>query len=307
MTKNISIIGFGNIGKFICGILLRNKKHHFNINVIDTDWQVHGALLDFEHGLEIFHNHDMSFNDEKALDDADFIFHCAGASVPRGKSRLVTCHMSIEITEAIFQNFKPKKEPFIFVVANPVEIISFITHRITGIPKEKIIGTGTYLDSLRMDHAIRKTNRGISDIRSILLGEHGTSVFLSEQLSTVNGEPIRNLFSEDTIEELMNSVKAAAEEIKQTQEATIYGVSYCAVHLFETILNDEKIEVPVSTCIPEHIKKELNTGNMFLSLHSNISSFGASSYVSYIPNEKEIQCLQKSVDLIAPLIPRKYV
>ena len=92
-----------------------------------------------------------------------------------------------------------------------------------------------------------------------------------------------------------------------SEKATIYGVSFCAVHLFENILNNEKINVPVSTHIPEYIRNVLNTKGIFLSLYSEISAAGATSYTSYIPNPTEVENLQKSVDIIAPLIPAKYL
>lgn len=307
MELTVSIIGFGNIGKFISGILLSSIEHGLHLNIVDTDWHVHGAILDMEHGSQLYSNKSISYNSEDLMNQSDFIFHCAGASVPRGKSRLVTCQNSIEITEAVFKKFKSSKEPFIIVVSNPVEIISFITQRITALPNHKVVGTGTFLDSIRMDHIIKKTNENISSVNSVLLGEHGTTVFLSEQLSTVNGQPFSSVFDEDSIEELMNTVKASAEEIKETQKATIYGVSYCAIRIFETLLVDQKVKIPVSTYIPEHLFVSLGNSPVWLSLMSEINSDGVFSDESYIPNNSELQQLKKSIRLIEPCIPKKYL
>ena len=303
----ISVIGFGNIGKFITGLLVLNKDFGFQINIMDTDWKVLGAILDFRHGAQLFPNHEISYNSEKLLNSSDFIFHCAGASVPKGKSRLVTCKASIEITETIFNKFKPSKAPFIIVVANPVEIISHITQKITGLPKQNVIGTGTYLDSTRMNYLIESTNKDITSVNSIILGEHGTTAFLSEQLSTINGHPFNSVFDQDTIEELLNSVKASAAEIKKTQVATIYGVSYCAHRIFESLLTEDSQTYPVSTCLIDNLKGVLGNTEIYLSLLSEVNNAGAQPISSYHPSGEELAQLQKSVDLIIPCIPRKYL
>ncbi|MFK7786443.1 MAG: hypothetical protein AB8B56_15085 [Crocinitomicaceae bacterium] len=112
VEKVISILGFGNIGKLICALLLPYKDHRFAINIIDVDDSVIGAITDMKHGEKLFPNHSISFNDQSLLDGSDFIFHCAGASVPKGKSRLYTCEQSVKITEAVFRDFKATPTSF---------------------------------------------------------------------------------------------------------------------------------------------------------------------------------------------------
>jgi malate/lactate dehydrogenase len=227
--------------------------------------------------------------------------------VPKGKSRLVTCNASIEITEVIFTKFEPSKNPFIIVVANPVEIITHITQKITGLPKQNVIGTGTYLDSIRMNYLIESTKKNITSVNSIVLGEHGNTAFLSEQLSTINGLSFNSVFDRDTIEELLNSVKASAEKIKETQEATIYGVSYCAYKIFESLLTEQTQPYPVSTCPTDNIKAALGNTEIYLSLLSTVNKAGAHPLDSYHPSGKELAQLQKSVDLIISFLPKKYL
>ena len=307
MNIVISIIGFGNIGKLICALLLPYKGYHFTINIVDIDPNIKGALTDFDHGSNLYPNHSLASNSEFLLNNSDFIFHCAGASVPKGKSRLFTSKHSIEITESIFKNFKPIKTPFIIVVANPVDIISTITYKITGLPQSHIIGTGTFLDSIRMNYIVGKLDKDISSIDAILLGEHGTTAFLSEQLSTINNQPFNKFFDYDCIDDCMELVKSSANEIKSTQSATIYGVSYCALNIFELLLSKESQNRPVSALIPENFKKELGGFNIFLSLYATINNQGARPNDRYIPNDIEMASLKKSVDILVPMIPEKYL
>jgi malate/lactate dehydrogenase len=109
MDLVINIVGFGNIGKLICALLLTKQEHRFSINIVDINPNVTGAILDLQQGSQLFSNHKITHNSKEHFTNADFIFHCAGASVPKGDSRLSTCLKSIEITEAIFRDFKPNK------------------------------------------------------------------------------------------------------------------------------------------------------------------------------------------------------
>lgn len=307
MTLTISILGFGNIGKCLCSLLLPYKEHVFNINIIDTDDKVKGAILDFEHGSQFHSNHTITYNNTILFNNSDFIFHCAGASVPKGESRFKITQKSIEITESIFKNFNPSKTPFIIIVANPVEVISTVTYKLTGLPKNHIIGTGTLLDSIRMDHLINKTISPQPKTRSIILGEHGKTAFLSNQLSIINGISFNKYFDKKKIKEYMNLVKNAANKIKNTQEATIYGVSYCAIHIFELLTSQKTQNIPASILIPENLKKNIGNHDVFISMYCSINKFGIKPSQAYKPNTKELTYLKTSIETIIPFIPKKYL
>ena len=302
----VTIIGFGNIGRIISTLLLPYNEITFHLNIMDPDHRVQGAILDLKHGAQLY-PHTISYNSSDLFNQSDFIFHCAGALVPRGKSRLVTCLTSIEITEAVFNHFKPAKEPFIIVVANPVEIISHVTQKITGIPKQNIIGTGTLVDSIRMNYIVKQEYNDVSSVNAVLLGEHGATAYLSEQLSTINGLPFHQVFDPPTLNKLLLQVKTSAEQIKTTQKATIYGIGYCALQIFESLLSSHGKKLAVSTFIPEHLKHLLSPANYYLSFFSEINSSGAYPIKDYHPLTTELELLQKSANKILSHIPSTYI
>lgn len=303
----ISIIGFGNIGKAICSQLIPMKNFQFIINVIDANDDVQGAVLDFQHGNQLFHQHKIVFGSVELLNQSDYIFHCAGASVPKGQSRLYTCGESISITEAALKNFKPQGNPKFIIVSNPVEIIATVTQKITGLPSSSIIGTGTLLDTLRMNYYISERFPNFKSIESILIGEHGSTAFFSKQLSKINNEKATDYLDDETIDNLMKQVFDSAAKIKTTQKATIYGVSFCAIAIFEALLSDKESYFPVSTKIPDWLNKELKTDQVFLSLYSKVNSEGAFPYEKYLPNDKELLQLKKSIDSILPFMTTAYL
>ena len=307
MKLTLSIIGFGNIGKAICTLLLPMSDHSFTINIMDTNEDVQGAILDFQHGNQLYSKHRITFNSSELFNESQFIFHCAGASVPKGQSILFTCNESITITEAVLKNYTPQGHPIFIIVSNPVEIIATITQKITGLPASSIIGTGTLLDAMRMNYAISNQFPHLKVIESILIGEHGITAFFSKQLSKIDGKPASYYLTDDQIDSLMAEVIQSAATIKSTQKATIYGVSYCAIRLFESLLSEDESYFPVSTNIPEWLAKELNTDAVYLSLYSKINSNGAFADHNYQPDEKEMALLKKSVNSLLPCIPSHYL
>lgn len=304
---NVSIIGFGNIGKFICGALLAHVKNQLIINVIDTDENVIGAFKDLQDASQLQQLHQLSFNSTSQLDDADFIFHCAGASVPKGESRLTTCSASIEITEQVFQGFEPKKNPFIIVLANPVEIITYVTQKITQLPKEKVVGTGTLLDSIRMNQFIHSKHQKFESIDTVLLGEHGSTVFLSSFHSKIDNKAVEQILSDRERTEAIDQVKRRAEQIKETQDATIYGVAHCALTIFNALVADNTIHLPVSTFIPETLASRCWNKHVSVSLMAEIRMKGIKALDNYVPNEDEMKLLNKSIIQIHSCIPDKYL
>lgn len=106
-----------------------------------------------------------------------------------------------------------------------------------------------------MNHIIKKSKKNISLVDAILLGEHGETAFISKHLSSINGEAFDKIIDEHTSKQLIQVVIASAKEIKKTQKATIYGVGFCAMHIFDALLTHSERKIPVSTFIPDYLKK----------------------------------------------------
>ena len=154
---NITIVGFGNIGRCILQQLLYEREHIFNINIIDPGPSLSGSFLDLSHSNALINRHQLSWNSRSYFEISDIIFHCAGPAVPKNSTRLSITKESKEITTSIFKNFRSKVNPFIIVISNPVDVISHLTFQLTGLDPQKIIGTGTLLDTIRMKYNLRQT------------------------------------------------------------------------------------------------------------------------------------------------------
>ena len=307
MELVVTIIGFGNIGKTIGSLLVQYKKAHLHINVMDAKDTVEGAIWDLQHGSQLDAKHKWYFNNQALFESSDFIFHCAGASVPKGKNRGVTRQASGRITEQVFANYQPTKEPFIIVVANPVEIVTYITQKVTQLPKERIVGTGTMLDTARLNHAIQSENPLMSKPNAVVIGEHGTEAFISEYWSRINDVPISTELNHEVQQDYLNSVKRSAERIKLLQRHTKYGVSYCALKLFDALQSKKVVRYPVSTFLPSIFMEKLECSSVTLSLYSEISERGVFPVLKYEPHQKEFDLLKIAANDIQKNIPRRFV
>ena len=273
---------------------------------MDPDESVLGAILDFLHGLELFPEHQLHFNDEELFNSSDIIFHCAGASVPKGQSRLISCSESIAIAEAVYSDYKAKESAMIVVVANPVEIIASVSRKLSELPYSQVLGIGTYLDSIRMDYLIRNSMPDLQNINAVVIGEHGSTAFLSNSLSSIDGQPIESILNNRQIADLEAQMKVAKDEIKATQSATIYGVGYCAMQIFYALMGDLELKVAASTAIPDFLRKDLGEADIYLSLYSRINEHGVQP-IEHHYSKNEIRSLKKSRDLIISCIPDYYL
>ena len=306
MVRHLTVIGFGNIGKQIASQLLHSASAPLSLNVVDPDPSIEGAYWDFQDAVELHPQHQLHWNNEHCFENSDVIFHCAGAAVPMGESRLVTSASSIEITEDIFKNQTFNKQPFIIVMANPVELIAHITQRLTNFPPSRIIGTGTMLDSLRMQRFIQRDYPHLKKVHPLLLGEHGQGAYLSLELSTINKEPMKRHLNKLNINALMGKVKNAADQIKKTQGATIYGVSFCALQIYASLFDQQKTMLPVCTYLNEALIKQLGGHQSYLSLPSKLNQEGAYALEDYPTSKDELKQLKKAQNLLDDCLPRHY-
>jgi len=227
-VKVVSVIGLGRVGKAV-SFLLTHSSEPLLLNLIDP-WLNLGAFEDLSHAHV---DSQVIRNDHDLLPHSEIIFHCAGPEVPPGASRLAVRDRSYELTEKIFSNLSfGNNEPLVIVLSNPVDLITHHTLKITGLPPERVLGTGTLLDTRRFNILSERSlglKRGSVD--AVLLGEHGQSCVLWGAGSRVSGELIGEVVEPSELTRLLEETKRQAAYIKKHQGATYYGVARCAVDL----------------------------------------------------------------------------
>ncbi len=133
------------------------------------------------------------------------------------------------------------------VVSNPVDTLAYLTYQYSGLPPERIIGSGTVLDSARLRYDLAK-KLGVhpKSVHAYQVGEHGDSEFALWSLATIGGEKIERLVSKTDRTQIELDTRNRAYEIIRKKGATYYGIGSCVTQIVNCILNDEKRVLSVS-------------------------------------------------------------
>ena len=296
---NISIIGLGRVG----AALLSNLIHcdaGLNLNVVDPSPEIMGALLDNSHAANLYPHHDIFLNDRDLLIASDFIFHAAGHTTQRGESRLRIGEQNIVVTREIFENTQFEREPFVIVITNPVDVVTFHTWKASGLPPEKVIGTGTLLDTIRLDYYLAQLlGRSSSEVNSWVLGEHGQSLVPVFSQTRIGNTLLKDYdLSPDILEQAVALTKSAATQIRATQDRTYWGVAHCAYKLFCLLRQKTPKLLPAGVRLSDHYRKKLATPDLYMSLPAFISDQGYTVDNDFALLEKEWEMLKVSSGIL---------
>lgn len=272
---NITLIGCGNVGEAV-GFLLVNQSENYCINIMEPNPQKRGKWLELTHIAGLHRNLEVVYNDSSLLKRAHWIFYTAGAGIKIGQNRRDVVKENVELANQIFGNISFENEPYIVVMTNPVDAMTFFVRKITGFDRTKVWGTGTSIDSARFSAVLKRLKVTDKHIEASVAGEHGNAMVLL--FSQLKQAEIRKVISEQLKSEIIDLTVKAASEVKQTQDATYTAVASCAVklmnifthkevdqHLFFNTLTDdyltEKLEIskPIDFSWNYNIHNQLNS------------------------------------------------
>jgi L-lactate dehydrogenase len=296
--RTITILGLGAVGRTIVNLLIQRTDYRYRINVMDIDDDTYGAYLDLVHAAQLFERHEIVMNDRTLFECSEFIFHCAGVGVSIGKSRLSAAKENIEITKTIFSNFKSSVDTKIIVISNPVDILTHYTLLFSKLESSKVIGVGTLLDSTRMDYYVREHFQD-KQVNILLLGEHGDSMVPIYSHSTVDGQPIKDCLTTILIDECFHQTKNAAQTIKKSQSATIFGVANCALFIMKNLNEVNDSIAPVSIQLPPLLRDKFNCKKLAMSVPCNLGENGAKPILDFEYSPNELELMVQSAHVLA--------
>ena len=261
MRKNISIIGIGEVGSAVANLLLTIPK--VSLNLCDIH-DIQGRVLDLKHAAA-FYDSKVSFNNKKDLSVADLIIYTAGYCNKQNESRNTVAGKNKTMIEEIFKTCSFQNHPLIISVTNPVELSSAW---IQDVVKETatVIGTGTSLDTIRLNYLLDRDKRKSSHEKIEVIGEHGSD--MKPRWGQIDASKINK-------DEVLAELKQSAFEIRKTEAATKYGVAHVCLKMVQAIISGEEFDYPFSVKLNDSIKKDLGIeSNIFLSLPSVINKTG---------------------------------
>ena len=301
--NKISIIGAGAVGATTAfSLLQKGLVSELVINDINND-KAMGEVLDLMHGSSLLKPVNISVGSIEDTKDSDIVIITAGAAQKPGETRLDL----IEKNYKIFNSFVPKlaklnPNAIFLVVANPVDVLTEITYKLSGLPANRVIGSGTVLDTARLKSLLGKYV-GIDgrNIHSYVIGEHGDSELVTWSSTRVSNLPIKdycnqlNLEWDEMIEDIIErDVKNAAYEVINKKGATYYAIAVAVTRICEAIARNEKSILTVSA----RLEGQYGLDGVYVGVPSIISNKGIDKILEIELKEEEKQKLQSSVKVL---------
>ncbi|MDO4742012.1 MAG: L-lactate dehydrogenase [Candidatus Saccharibacteria bacterium] len=250
-NNKVMIVGTGNVGASIAFALV-NQRTAVN-EIILTDIvakDAEGEAMDLRDALAVAPSYvKISNGTYKDARDCDVVVITAGAAQKPGETRMELLKKNVNILKGMIQQIMASGfNGILLVVTNPMDVLSYYAWKFSGLASEKVIGSGTVLDSARLRHRTASyLNVNPKSIHAYQIGEHGDSEVTIWSAADMGGQKIVDMLPRETLEGISEYVRGEAYQIIEKKGATYYGIAACVVQILNSILNDEMRVLPVSS------------------------------------------------------------
>ncbi len=250
MKSKILIIGAGSVGSTIAyALMIRGSAR--NIHILDmNEKKAMGEVLDLNHGRPFVNPVEISLGSYADCSDSDIIIITAGAKQNPGETRIELLNKNIKVIKTISDSINSNlrdNQPIVLIISNPVDILTYFSQKFIKLPKTKIFGSGTVLDTSRLRFEISNLlNIDARSVHGYVIGEHGDSeVFLwsSLKIGSINLEDycVQTGLScyDDVQKKIAESVKNAAYYLIDAKGFTNYGIGLATARIVDAIVGNQ--------------------------------------------------------------------
>jgi len=296
--NKVVLVGCGNVGMAYAYALVNQKVYVDELVLIDINKdRAEGEAMDLNHCMAYSPSKiNVKVGDYEDCRDAKIVVIAAGANQKTDETRMDLIDKNASIFNGIIDSVVSNGFNGIFVVAtNPLDVMTYITLKYSKFPTNKVIGSGTTLDTSRLRYLLSdKLGVCPKNIEAYVIGEHGDSEFIPWSNVNIAYKKISNILSFEELNSIEDEVRNAAYEIINRKGATAYGIGMCLVRITNAILEDKKIILPVSSWD--------NENNICISTPAIVGKNGVDDKI-YIPlNEEEKNKLINSINVIKEAI-----
>ena len=299
----VVLVGTGFVGMSMAYSML-NRGGVNELILIDIDKEkTIGEEMDLSHGLP-FAPQKMVIRagDYNECKDAEVVVITAGIAQKPGQTRLELAQTNTKIIKQITKDIMSSGFNGIIVVAsNPVDLMTYVVSKVSGLPKNKVIGSGTVLDTARLRYLLADYLKVSSkNIHAYIMGEHGDSSFVPWDHSYVGCKRIKDIMKDgnypiEDLERIHKGVVNAAYEIIEKKKATYYGIGMSLNRLVKAVLDDENSILTVSTYLKDG---QYGQDDIYIGVPAIINSNGIRELVDLELNEEELAKLDNSCRII---------
>ena len=304
LHKKVILVGDGAVGSSYAFALV-NQGIAQELGIIEIPQlfeKAVGDALDLSHALPFTSPKKIYAAKYEDCADADLVVITAGAPQKPGETRLDLVGKNLAINKSIVTQVVESGFNGIFLVAaNPVDVLTYSTWKFSGFPKERVIGSGTSLDSARFRQALaEKLNVDARSVHAYIMGEHGDSEFAVWSHANIAGV---NLKDEENVQEaelveLFEGVRDAAYTIINKKGATYYGIAVALARITKAILDDENAVLPLSV----FQEGQYGVNNIFIGQPAIVGAHGIVRPVNIPLNDAEQQKMKASADELQAII-----
>jgi L-lactate dehydrogenase len=305
--SRVAVVGLGNVGaSFAYALLLSGLASE--IVLIDANHaKAEGEAMDLNHAVPFAKPTRIWAGSYEDCAGAAVTVIAAGANQKPGETRLDLVHKNAKIFQSIVpQVVKNNPNGILLIATNPVDVLTFISYKISGLPAERVIGSGTILDTARFRYLLSQHfDVDARSVHGFIVGEHGDSEVPVWSMANIAGMRLadycqaHNIKCEQSdLDELFRQTRDAAYEIIQRKGATYYAVAAGLMRIVEAILRDQSTVLSVSSLV----HGQYGLKDVCLSLPTVVSHRGIERVLQLVLSEDEREQLEKSASVLKTTI-----
>lgn len=304
--RKVVLVGTGFVGMSMAYSFLTTGGVD-ELILIDVDKEkAIGEAMDLQHGLPYARNKMIiKAGDYAECRDAEIVVITAGTAQKPGQSRLDMTAINTKIMKSIVNEIMQSGFDGVLVVAsNPVDLMTYVAWKVSGLPKNRVLGSGTILDTARLRYLMSEyLHVSTNNIHAYLMGEHGDSSFVPWTHAYVGSKNLLEIIDEkghdlNDLNDIYHQVQQAAYEIINRKKATYYGIGLALNRLVLAILNDEHIIMTVSA----YMNNDYGWENLYIGVPAKIGHEGVEEIIHLSLNEVDQAKFDKSASTLKTIL-----
>ena len=311
MNNKVTIIGAGSVGATVAYTLVTTGSVAEIVLIDVNEAKAKGEAMDIRQATPYLSPVKIYCGTYEDAEGSDIVIITSGVGRKPGQSRIDLTQINVNILKSIApQIVKHAPDALYLFVANPVDILTYVFCKITGVPKNRVIGTGTTLDSIRLRTRLSELySVNQKQVHAYVLGEHGDSSFVAWSTADISGIPLAEYEQTITTKgalavqpydkaEVEEYVKKSGGQIIAGKGATFYGIAACVTQIVNSIYSSAYTVLPVSTVLDG----EYGISDVALSTLCAIGSEGIVTTLTPKLSEEEVEKMRHSAEVLKGVI-----
>lgn len=302
-SRKVAVIGCGFVGSSSAFALMQSGLFSEMV-LIDADTKrAEGEAMDISHGISFARPMQIYAGNYDDITDAAIIVITAGANQKPDETRLDLIKKNAAIMKSIIGEIKKRDfGGILLIVSNPVDILTLIALKESGYPSNRVIGSGTVLDTGRFKYLLGEhLDVDSRSVHAFIIGEHGDSELAAWSNARIGGLKVNDFCElrghfnhEQSMKKIFENVRNSAYEIIERKHATYYGIAMAVKRICEAIVRNEKSILPVSSLMTG----EYGLNDVVLSIPAVVDETGVQKVIPIELNDEELTKLKDSANIL---------